>query len=181
MNIEVSKLTIFCSLTVLAVPTNCSSEICPAIVTILNDDLKLPSRAHNDLPLLAAMRPLASGAGPALRSWTKHSFPVSPTYVASAVVRAQQRRSQSEYVPTSSFESPFKGAERSPTTKIPSFKNYMSKSSETSNRVFQYFMVGSLGLLTAAGAKATVQGEKNGEQGLQKTVLSIEALQEDDS
>lgn len=33
----------------------------------------------------------------------------------------------------------------------------MSKSSETTNRVFQYFMVGSMGLLTAAGAKATVQ------------------------
>ena len=34
----------------------------------------------------------------------------------------------------------------------------MSKKPESSNKVFQYFMVGSMGLLTAAGAKATVQG-----------------------
>jgi ubiquinol-cytochrome c reductase iron-sulfur subunit len=36
----------------------------------------------------------------------------------------------------------------------------MSKSPEISNRVFQYFVVGSMGLLAAAGAKATVQGEQ---------------------
>lgn len=34
----------------------------------------------------------------------------------------------------------------------------MSKRGETSNKTFQYFMVGGMGLLTAAGAKATVQG-----------------------
>ena len=104
------------------------------------------------------MRSLAPTAGPALRSWTKHPLPSAR--VASAIVTVPQRRSQSEYTPTSSFESPFKGQEYSPTTKIPSFKKYMSKSPETSNRVFQYFMVGSMGLLAAAGAKATVQGEK---------------------
>jgi hypothetical protein len=42
--------------------------------------------------------------------------------------------------------------------KIPSFKAYRSGSSQMTNRVFQYFMVGSMGLLAAAGAKATVQG-----------------------
>jgi ubiquinol-cytochrome c reductase iron-sulfur subunit len=36
----------------------------------------------------------------------------------------------------------------------------MSKSSETTNRVFQYFMVGSMGMLAAAGAKATVEGTR---------------------
>ena len=34
----------------------------------------------------------------------------------------------------------------------------MSKKGETSNKTFQYFMVGTMGLLSAAGAKATVQG-----------------------
>ena len=34
----------------------------------------------------------------------------------------------------------------------------MSKKGETSNKTFQYFMVGAMGLLSAAGAKATVQG-----------------------
>lgn len=35
----------------------------------------------------------------------------------------------------------------------------MSKKGETSNKTFQYFMVGGMGLLAAAGAKATVQGK----------------------
>ena len=68
------------------------------------------------------------------------------------------RATAGEYQPTSSFDSPFRGAESSPTTKIPSFKNYMAKGGETSNKVFSYFMVGAFGALSAAGAKATVQG-----------------------
>ena len=68
-------------------------------------------------------------------------------------------RHTGEYDQTPAFQSPFKNAESNPTTKIPSFKNYMSKRGETSNKTFQYFMVGSMGLLAAAGAKATVQGE----------------------
>ena len=54
--------------------------------------------------------------------------------------------------------SPFT-SDSNPTTKIPSFAKYMSKRGEVSNKTFQYFMVGSMGLLAAAGAKATVQGE----------------------
>jgi len=42
--------------------------------------------------------------------------------------------------------------------KVPSFGKYMSRRSEPANRVVQYFMVGSMGVLAAAGAKATVQG-----------------------
>ncbi len=124
----------------------------------VNDKPKLPNRPHNDPSPLAAMRPLASGPGPALRSWTKHSFPSAR--VASAVVTVPQRRPVSEFTPTPSFNSPFRGQESSPTTKIPSFKKYMSKRPETTNRVFQYFMVGSMGLFAAAGAKATIQGER---------------------
>ncbi|MCJ1229209.1 hypothetical protein MMC12_005874 [Toensbergia leucococca] len=66
-------------------------------------------------------------------------------------------RTAGEFDRTPSFESPFKNPQSNPTTKIPSFANYMSKKPETSNRVFQYFMVGTMGVLTAAGAKATVQ------------------------
>jgi ubiquinol-cytochrome c reductase iron-sulfur subunit len=43
------------------------------------------------------------------------------------------------------------------TTVIPSFKKYRS-GNETSNKVFQYFMVGAFGGLSALGAKNTVQG-----------------------
>lgn len=43
-------------------------------------------------------------------------------------------------------------------SKIPDFSKYRSKKSGGSNLVYQYFMVGAMGALTAAGAKATVQG-----------------------
>jgi ubiquinol-cytochrome c reductase iron-sulfur subunit len=62
-----------------------------------------------------------------------------------------------EYERTSAVNNPFK-SDSNPTTKIPSFAKYMSKRGEMSNKTFQYFMVGSMGLLTAAGAKATVEG-----------------------
>jgi hypothetical protein len=45
------------------------------------------------------------------------------------------------------------------TTRIPSFAKYRSKSGDESGpKVFQYFMVGTMGALSALGAKATVQG-----------------------
>jgi ubiquinol-cytochrome c reductase iron-sulfur subunit len=44
------------------------------------------------------------------------------------------------------------------TRKIPNFDKYKSKSSEMDNRVFQYVMAGTLGAVTAMGAKATVVG-----------------------
>lgn len=47
------------------------------------------------------------------------------------------------------------------TTDIPKFDHYKSSRDETTNRVFQYFMVGTFGAVTAMGAKATVQGESN--------------------
>jgi ubiquinol-cytochrome c reductase iron-sulfur subunit len=40
---------------------------------------------------------------------------------------------------TSSFDSPFKGSGK--TSKIPDFSNYRSKKGQSSNLVFQYFMV----------------------------------------
>merc|ERR1712000_770478 len=59
--------------------------------------------------------------------------------------------------PTSSFDSPFRGMGNDAGSKIPDFSNYRSKSNTNSNLLFQYFMVGTMGALTAAGAKATVQ------------------------
>jgi len=43
------------------------------------------------------------------------------------------------------------------TAKIPSFKAYRSAGGETTNKVFQYFMVGTMGAVSALGAKNTVQ------------------------
>lgn len=109
------------------------------------------------------MRPAPSSAGAALRTFTRHSLPTSQTsngaarLATSPVASQTQRRYQHEAASTSSFQSPFRD-NKVDSNKIPSFKAYRSKSPEVSNRVFQYFMVGSMGLLTAAGAKATVQG-----------------------
>ncbi|EKD21725.1 uncharacterized protein L3040_004947 [Drepanopeziza brunnea f. sp. 'multigermtubi'] len=58
---------------------------------------------------------------------------------------------------TSSFDSPFKGQGGNASSKIPDFSNYRSKSGSNPNLLIQYFMVGTMGALTAAGAKATVQ------------------------
>jgi hypothetical protein len=58
----------------------------------------------------------------------------------------------------SSFDSPFRGLGGDKASKIPDFSHYRSKQGSNSNLVFQYFMVGTMGALTAAGAKATVQG-----------------------
>jgi len=63
---------------------------------------------------------------------------------------------QTRNASASSFDSPFKGSPE--TTKIPSFAAYRNKGGETGPKVFQYFMVGTMGALSALGAKATVQG-----------------------
>lgn len=73
--------------------------------------------------------------------------------VARAGCTAMQTRNAS----ASSFDSPFKGSADS--TKIPSFAAYRNKNGEQSTKVFQYFMVGTMGALSALGAKATVQGK----------------------
>ena len=59
----------------------------------------------------------------------------------------------------SSFQSPFKG--ESNADKVPDFSHYMSKGSGNRNLLFQYFMVGTMGAITAAGAKSTIHGESS--------------------
>ncbi|KAI9836403.1 MAG: hsp70 nucleotide exchange factor fes1 [Sarea resinae] len=95
--------------------------------------------------------PLTSTAGSLLRTSVRQQL---PAVRASSV--AMQKRGRADGAP-SSFDSPFRGFGASKTTNIPSFDNYKSKSGETSNKVFQYFMVGTLGMLTGVGAKVTVQ------------------------
>ncbi|KAH9220190.1 cytochrome b-c1 complex subunit Rieske [Leptodontidium sp. 2 PMI_412] len=75
----------------------------------------------------------------------------------SLAVRALSTSAAKRDAPTSSFDSPFRGMGNDAGSKIPDFSNYRSKSGTNSNLLFQYFMVGTMGALTAAGAKATVQ------------------------
>lgn len=53
------------------------------------------------------------------------------------------------------YQSPFK---KSSASKIPDFSKYMLPKG-SSSQLIGYFMVGSLGAISAAGAKSTVQGE----------------------
>ena len=95
-----------------------------------------------------------------LRLCPRQRLPALPTTLIVTKRRGKAdivQRTSGEYDETPAFQSPFKN-DSNPTTKIPSFAKYMSKKGETSNKTFQYFMVGGMGLLAAAGAKATVQG-----------------------
>ena len=56
---------------------------------------------------------------------------------------------------SATYSSPFKGYSKA--SNIPNFGKYMSGSPETNNKTFSYFMVGTMGAITAAGAKSTVQ------------------------
>lgn len=127
------------------------------VAPVLSIRLKLLS------PTATTMRPAVQAGTAAVRTWTRHTLPKSigpPRVLTASTPESQKRLATSSTSQTSSFASPFETASsRSPdTNRIPNFGPYMSKSSETTNRVFQYFVVGTMGLLTAAGAKATVQG-----------------------
>lgn len=95
---------------------------------------------------------LSSASSTLLRTCARQQLPTSR-----AVVSCQQRRGVADS--KSSFESPFATAnEPRSTLKIPDFSKYKSSKSPRSNQVFSYFMAGTMGLATAVGAKATVQG-----------------------
>jgi len=100
------------------------------------------------------MSALSSTAGTLARTCARTQL---PTAVRASTTALSQRRSIAEVSGTSSFDSPFKGIGGESTTKIPSFAKYRSSGGETGNKVFQYFMVGTMGAVSALGAKATVQ------------------------
>jgi ubiquinol-cytochrome c reductase iron-sulfur subunit len=82
-----------------------------------------------------------------------------PAVRAPLAVQQQKRTRADASTSHAEFNSPFtRGTSgKKDTTVIPSFKKYRS-GNETSNKVFQYFMVGAFGGLSALGAKNTVQG-----------------------
>ncbi|XDG07248.1 hypothetical protein ABKA04_006863 [Annulohypoxylon sp. FPYF3050] len=93
-------------------------------------------------PLTIASRALARG--------------VSKSCTRVAATRALSSTAQrNDAAHGGSYSSPFKGEASS--TKIPDFGAYFNKGSSNTNLLFQYFMVGTMGAITAAGAKSTVQ------------------------
>ena len=79
-----------------------------------------------------------------------------PSHIARSAIAAGQQRGVASK--SSSFESPFGHSDETDTLKIPNFKKYTSKASPSTNKVFSYFVAGTMGLGSAVGAKATVQG-----------------------
>ena len=117
----------------------------------------LSSISYSVVPQSETMPPLRAASGSLARACSRQQLPAARP---AAVTLPQQRRGRADAASTSSsFESPFgRSKESQSTLKIPSFKKYASSNGETSNKVFSYFMAGSMGLITAVGAKATVQG-----------------------
>lgn len=107
------------------------------------------------------MAPITSRAGSILRLCPRQRL-----QALSARPIAAQRRGRADIVQrvageqdeTPKWDSPFRDEDSKPTTRVPDWGKYMSKRPEANNKVFSYFMVGSMGLLSAAAAKATVQG-----------------------
>lgn len=87
----------------------------------------------------------------ALRSVSTRALAATNTAVVN------QRRYENTAASDDGYRSPFAGAGARATTKIPDFSKYRSSSDGSTNKVFGYFMAGTLGVLSAAGAKATIQ------------------------
>jgi len=107
-------------------------------------------------PLIIASRALARSAPRCCNSQAV----VAAAASAKAQLSTSAARNDSSSGTSSaaaSFHSPFRGETKG--TKIPDWSHYMSKGTQNSNLLFQYFMVGTLGAISAAGAKSTIQGE----------------------
>jgi hypothetical protein len=143
-------------------------RLCPMI------SLRISSKSSPAIPKLAEdhQKPQIINPTPPLHDTTQPVTMASLTHTSRTLLRALPRRANSAVLPiralsisskksdtTSSFDSPFRGMGNDKASKIPDFGKYKSKSGTDTNLVFQYFMVGAMGALTAAGAKATVQGK----------------------
>ncbi|KAK2053830.1 ubiquinol-cytochrome c reductase [Colletotrichum caudatum] len=95
------------------------------------------------------MAPLAHVSRTCVRQLARSS--PSATTAARALSTSAVRNDST----ATSYSSPFKGAQAG--NKIPDFSKYMSKTDAGTNQLLSYFMVGTMGAITAAGAKSTVQ------------------------
>ena len=100
---------------------------------------------------------LSSKAATSLvRHSTRQQLPSLRSSAAAVQKRGRADASTSHAEFTSPFHRGTKNAQD--TTVIPNFGKYKSGGSETGNKLFQYFMVGTMGGISAMGAKNTVQG-----------------------
>lgn len=118
--------------------------------------LSQPSAIVFNCSSLQPAMALSSASNSLLRVCARQQLSSTSSRVALASCQ-QQQRGVADASKSSSFESPF-GPSKDSTLKIPDFSKYSNKKSPRSNQVFSYFMAGTMGLASAVGAKATVQG-----------------------
>ncbi|KAI0132642.1 putative ubiquinol-cytochrome C reductase iron-sulfur subunit [Xylariales sp. AK1849] len=80
---------------------------------------------------------------------------VSRSFCSTAVRALSTSTSLRDASSAGSYSSPFKGEQKA--NKIPDWSHYANTSSYNTNNLLGYFMVGTMGAITAAGAKSTVQ------------------------
>ena len=107
-----------------------------------------------------AMNSLRASSRAALRARSRLLPSAATTAAAASAVtaRAQSTTSTAEGLQSASYKSPFASTAPTRTTKIPDFSKYRASDNVRGNQLFSYFMVGTMGALSAAGAKAVVQG-----------------------
>lgn len=118
-----------------------------------------PANTHLT-PTAAAMSLTSRAAASLVRHTARQQLPaVRP---CAAAMQVQQQRTKADMASSieshAEFHSPYhRGTSaKQDTTVVPSFKKYRN-GSESGNKIFQYFMVGAFGGLSALGAKDTVQ------------------------
>lgn len=97
------------------------------------------------------MATLANASRVCLRGMTRTSAVATlPVRALSTSAAVQDASSASSYAST------FQGSDRA--NRIPDWGHYRSDKATSTNQLFGYFMVGSMGAISAAGAKSTVEG-----------------------
>lgn len=98
------------------------------------------------------MASLTTASRACLRAANKSTY--ATRALSTTAVRPAESHSTGNWT---SYSSPFKGSGEKG-GQVPDFGKYVSGNNEGKNKLFQYFMVGGMGAITAAGAKSTVQG-----------------------
>lgn len=100
------------------------------------------------------MAPLTLASRLCLRSAAAAAKPIVPAVRAAALSTSTALRADGS--DSATYTSPFSGGDKG--NNIPDFGKYVSKNTAGKNKLFSYFMVGTMGAVAAAGAKSTVQG-----------------------
>ena len=117
----------------------------------VTDDNRLPLRHH---PVETyTMASLTNASRACLRAAASRTPSTAARALSTTAVRPAGGDGATAWT---SYSSPFAGGDKA--NNVPDFGKYASTNNPASNKLFQYFMVGSLGAITAAGAKSTVQG-----------------------